>query len=123
MSTLLALGLANAACAAILAIPAYLVGRYGRRPALAHALWLLVLLKLVTPPLFHLSLPWLPPEPAPAQTPAPTANLTFVVEQAPFAFTAQVKGVPAPPPTVFARIARAEPPPRVAAPVAPSPAE
>ena len=53
MDTLLALGLANAACAAVLAVPAYLVSRYGKRPALAHALWLLVLLKLVTPPVLR----------------------------------------------------------------------
>ena len=60
MSTLLALALANAACAAVLAVPAYLVSRYTRRPALAHALWLLVLLKLITPPLIRPGLPWLP---------------------------------------------------------------
>lgn len=60
MSTLVALGLANAVCAAALAVPAYLVGRYARRPALAHALWLLVLLKLVTPPVFRPNLAWLP---------------------------------------------------------------
>src|SRR5687767_3429124 len=64
MSTLVALGLANAAIAALLAIPAYLVSRRGRRPALAHALWLLVLLKLLTPPLIRPDLPWLPAEPA-----------------------------------------------------------
>jgi WD40 repeat protein/beta-lactamase regulating signal transducer with metallopeptidase domain len=73
MSTLLAIGLANAACAAILAIPAFLVGRYGRRPALAHALWLLVLLKLITPPLLRPTLFWLPAEPAAIAT-APQAD-------------------------------------------------
>jgi WD40 repeat protein/beta-lactamase regulating signal transducer with metallopeptidase domain len=66
MSTLLAIGLANAACAAVLAIPALLASRYGRRPALAHALWLLVLVKLITPPLVRPSLPWLPVEQEPA---------------------------------------------------------
>lgn len=60
MSTLVALGLANAVCAAFLAVPAYLVSRYGRRPALAHALWLLVLLKLITPPVVRPGLAWLP---------------------------------------------------------------
>jgi beta-lactamase regulating signal transducer with metallopeptidase domain len=30
----------------------------GRRPAVAHALWLLVLLKLVTPPLWTVRVPW-----------------------------------------------------------------
>ncbi len=68
MSTLLAIGLANAVCAAVLAVPAFLVGRYGRRPALAHALWLLVLLKLVTPPVVRPTLFWLPAEQGPATT-------------------------------------------------------
>src|SRR5262245_48762103 len=64
MSTLLALGLANSACAAVLAVPAYLVSRYARRPALAHALWLLVLLKLALPPAARLGLAR---RPAPAE--------------------------------------------------------
>src|SRR5947209_10663442 len=68
MYTLLAIGLTNAVCAAVLAVPAYLAGRKGRT-ALAHALWLLVLIKLVTPPFFHLPLPWLP-----AQESAQTAK-------------------------------------------------
>src|SRR4051812_44925174 len=67
MSTLLAIGLANALAAAVLALPALLISRSRRRPALAHALWLLVLLKLVTPPLFNVTPPWLPAEPRPAQ--------------------------------------------------------
>src|SRR5262245_57907318 len=66
MSTLLAIGLANAACAAVLAVAAWLAGRLRCRPALVHALWLLVLLKLVTPPLVRSGLPWLPAAPAPA---------------------------------------------------------
>src|SRR5262245_33979449 len=91
MSTLLAIGLANAICAALLAVPAFLASRYGRRPALAHALWLLVLLKLVTPPLFRPPLAWLPAEEEPAPvaaapikepTAAPVAStpFTFMVE-------------------------------------------
>src|SRR5262245_33445156 len=70
MSTLLAIGLANALAAAVLALPAVLVSRSRRRPALAHALWLLVLLKLVTPPLFNVNLPWLPAEPEAKQAEA-----------------------------------------------------
>ncbi|MFO0843804.1 MAG: M56 family metallopeptidase [Gemmataceae bacterium] len=79
MSTLVALGLANAVCAAALAVPAFLVGRYARRPALAHALWLLVLLKLVTPPVFRPNLAWLP-----ADTPREAAKdvVTFAEEPA-----------------------------------------
>jgi beta-lactamase regulating signal transducer with metallopeptidase domain len=61
--------LANAACAVVLAVPAWAVGRGGRRPALAHALWLLVLLKLVTPPVFRPEVAWLVGEPEKAQTP------------------------------------------------------
>jgi beta-lactamase regulating signal transducer with metallopeptidase domain len=51
MGTLLELGLDNALVALILAPVVAVLGRACRRPALAHALWLLVLLKLLTPPL------------------------------------------------------------------------
>lgn len=57
MDSLLTIGLSNALAAAVLAVPAVLVSRTGRRPALAHALWLLVLLKLVTPPLWWVPVP------------------------------------------------------------------
>jgi WD40 repeat protein/beta-lactamase regulating signal transducer with metallopeptidase domain len=81
MSTLLALGLANALCAAVLAVPAYLVGRYGRRPALAHALWLVVLLKLLTPPVLRPGLAWLPaasPESVKKAEAAPAPKAVYV---------------------------------------------
>jgi beta-lactamase regulating signal transducer with metallopeptidase domain len=65
MSLLLSYGLANAVCAMPLALLAFLAGKYTRRPALAHSLWLLVLVKLITPPLFRFDFAWLPPEPAP----------------------------------------------------------
>jgi bla regulator protein blaR1 len=58
MDTLFDAGLANALLASALALVAAPVARLCRRPALAHALWLLVLLKLVTPPLVALPLPW-----------------------------------------------------------------
>jgi beta-lactamase regulating signal transducer with metallopeptidase domain len=58
VETLLHIGLWNALLATALAFLAAGVGRLARRPALTHALWLLVLLKLVTPPLFTLSVPW-----------------------------------------------------------------
>ena len=54
MHDLFYLGLANAAAAVVLAIPAYAVGRWGKRPAIAHFLWVLVLAKLLTPPLWKL---------------------------------------------------------------------
>src|SRR5262249_4667822 len=66
MSLLLSYGLANAVCAMPLAVLAFLAGKYARRPALAHSLWLLVLVKLITPPLFRFDFAWLPPARAPA---------------------------------------------------------
>src|SRR5438270_5216693 len=51
---LLDIALGNAAMAAILALVAAGIGRLCRRPALTHALWVLVLIKLVTPPLWKL---------------------------------------------------------------------
>lgn len=52
MNALWTVGLSNVAVASVLAALAYAAGRYGRRPALTHGLWLLVFLKLLTPPLF-----------------------------------------------------------------------
>jgi beta-lactamase regulating signal transducer with metallopeptidase domain len=78
LRTLLELALSNAIVALAPAALAVLVSLCCRRPALVHALWLLVLLKLVTPPLVRVSLPW-PAEPAaaapaePADEPAPAA--------------------------------------------------
>jgi beta-lactamase regulating signal transducer with metallopeptidase domain len=58
MKTLLEMALWNAAAAAVLALAAAAVSRLCRKPALAHVLWLLVLVKLVTPPLVPFALPW-----------------------------------------------------------------
>jgi WD40 repeat protein/beta-lactamase regulating signal transducer with metallopeptidase domain len=52
--TLVEIGLANILVAAVLAVGAVVAGRWCRRPALVHCLWLLVLIKLVTPPLVPL---------------------------------------------------------------------
>ncbi len=54
MATLLNIALINAVTVLPLAALALGVSRFARRPALTHALWVLVLLKFVTPPLFHL---------------------------------------------------------------------
>ena len=54
MATLLNIALINAVTVLPLAVLAVVVSRVARRPALTHALWVLVLLKFVTPPLFHL---------------------------------------------------------------------
>jgi len=58
METLLRVGLSNAVAALVLALVAVLVALVWRRPALLHGLWLLVLIKLVTPPLVPISFPW-----------------------------------------------------------------
>ena len=59
MMTVLQVALANLVVASLLAALATLAGRFWRRPALVHSLWLLVLLKLVTPPLVPLPVAWL----------------------------------------------------------------
>ncbi|HEY2253210.1 MAG TPA: M56 family metallopeptidase [Planctomycetaceae bacterium] len=53
MSALLQIGLINAAVATVLACAVALIGRKVRQPALMHALWIIVLVKLVTPPVFE----------------------------------------------------------------------
>jgi beta-lactamase regulating signal transducer with metallopeptidase domain len=55
---LLNVGLSNAVVAALLALVAIAAGAVCRRPALVHGLWLLVLLKLVTPPLVRVPVAW-----------------------------------------------------------------
>jgi beta-lactamase regulating signal transducer with metallopeptidase domain len=57
MSTLLEIGLSNALVAVLLALVAAAASRFIRRPALTHCLWLLVLIKLITPPLVYVPLP------------------------------------------------------------------
>src|SRR5437764_30357 len=86
MSTLLQLGVGNALLAGLLALLAAVVSRLCKRPALAHGLWLLVLLKLVTPipPLFWWHLSWLdsatPPAVAVSSPPRDSALLPPPVE-------------------------------------------
>jgi beta-lactamase regulating signal transducer with metallopeptidase domain len=63
VDTVLRTALSNAAVASALALVAVLAGYFCRRPALVHGLWLLVLLKLVTPPLVTVPIAW----PAPPQ--------------------------------------------------------
>src|SRR5262245_38363496 len=73
MSSLLEMALANAAGAAVLAVVALAVGCVCRRPAVLHALWLLVLLKLFAPPLVRPAVRVLPPLPAEPAAPAVAA--------------------------------------------------
>ena len=54
MTTLFNIALINAVTVLPLALLAWVVSRLARRPALTHALWVLVLLKFITPPLFNL---------------------------------------------------------------------
>src|SRR5687767_1394254 len=54
MTTLLNIALINAVTVLPLAMLVFMVSHLARRPALTHALWVLVLLKFVTPPLFNL---------------------------------------------------------------------
>ncbi|HWE40177.1 MAG TPA: M56 family metallopeptidase [Isosphaeraceae bacterium] len=77
MNALLRVGLTNAAIAAALGVVAFVVARAGRRPALGHCLWLIVLLKLVSPPLWGVPMPW-PQETAPAPTPAVVPRATTI---------------------------------------------
>jgi beta-lactamase regulating signal transducer with metallopeptidase domain len=58
MQTLLEVVLSNAIVAAVLALVVAGLSALCRQPALTHRLWLLVLLKLVTPPLVLVHLPW-----------------------------------------------------------------
>src|SRR3954469_14172856 len=69
MDTLLYAGLGNAVAATALALVVAAVAHFCRRPALVHSLWLLVLLKLLTPPLLPVPLPW-PARPGPVPVPA-----------------------------------------------------
>jgi beta-lactamase regulating signal transducer with metallopeptidase domain len=66
VNALLQVGVTNALVATALAVVAVAVAKLARRPALSHALWLLVLLKLITPPLVVVPVHWPESEPAPA---------------------------------------------------------
>ena len=52
MTSLLEVGLSNALVALLIAILAVVACKIWRQPTVAHTLWLLVLVKLITPPLF-----------------------------------------------------------------------
>jgi beta-lactamase regulating signal transducer with metallopeptidase domain len=85
--TLLHIALSNAAVAAALAVAALAVTVALRRPALSHAAWLLVLLKLLTPPLFTVPVEWpgtavstVAPEPVVEQWGAPHGDLSQQIE-------------------------------------------
>ena len=56
MESLVNAMLSNALVATVLALAPLVLSRFGRSPALVHSLWLVVLLKLVTPPLVQVPL-------------------------------------------------------------------
>ena len=53
---MIAVGLSNTCFALLLAMVAMLAGTTAQRPQLAYLLWLLVLVKLITPPLVSIPL-------------------------------------------------------------------
>lgn len=69
--------LSNAAVAAVLALLALAIGATCRSPAVRHAAWVVVLLKLVTPPLFSIPLTVLPASWA-AEPAEPSAGHIFI---------------------------------------------
>ena len=76
MQTLVALILGNTTVAIALALVAWCCGRWGR-PALAHVVWVLVIVKLVTPPLWRVEV-----IEAREAEPAPIVTAPAVVERA-----------------------------------------
>jgi beta-lactamase regulating signal transducer with metallopeptidase domain len=96
VETLLQIGLTNAVVAAGLALLAAAVGKLCRRPALAHALWLLVLLKLITPPLVMIPIA-LPEAADDPESPATfAARLPLEEDPAPVPLEANPAPVPEP---------------------------
>ena len=75
MDTLEQVVLGNAVAATVLALLASAVGLVCRRPALVHSLWLLVLIKLITPPIWQVEL---------FQLPTSTARETAEASVSPF---------------------------------------
>ena len=116
MEDLLRLLLTNAAAAGLLAVLAFAVSRTVRRPALAHGLWLLALVKLVTPPLVPLPLlPTWPGLPGLAATAAPTVVRMETAAAAPVASRVlpelPLSTIPSDHPMTTARLPGVEPPP------------
>lgn len=72
LPTLLRIGASNAVTAALLAVAVAVMCRIAGRPALARALWVLVLVKLLTPPLWSVPLDGLLARSANARAPQPS---------------------------------------------------
>lgn len=78
METLLHIGLSNALVSLLMALAVMATALFCRRPALLHGLWLLVLAKLLTPPLVAIPLNW----PNPAQAKSVEIDSTLPIEPA-----------------------------------------
>jgi beta-lactamase regulating signal transducer with metallopeptidase domain len=89
VDALLFLAVSNAVMATLLAGIAAVVSWMCRRPVVRHALWLLVLLKLVTPPLIPLHIAWpqdsdaVPAPAEPSSTAGPLSALSAAAEPVP----------------------------------------
>lgn len=94
LHSLLYVALSNAAAALVLALAVAVLSRSGSRPALIHALWVLVLLKLVTPPVIHVPLPW--PTPNLAALLPSTAEPVEAGEESPSDASAERAASPTP---------------------------
>jgi beta-lactamase regulating signal transducer with metallopeptidase domain len=93
VTSLLEVGLTNAVLATVLAIAVLLIGLViRRRPALLHALWLVVLIKLLTPPLW--SVPVLK---RPALAVSSATLVGSIAPQEPEAVDDFIEGLPVPP--------------------------
>ena len=58
MAAFLSWVVSNVILAALLAALAFLAGRFLKNPHVSHGLWLLVLIKLLTPPLYVWETTW-----------------------------------------------------------------
>jgi beta-lactamase regulating signal transducer with metallopeptidase domain len=107
VDTLLDIGLRNALGATVLAAVAAALGRVCRRPAVRHGLWLLVLLKLVAPPLLPVRLLPAPPR---TEVTAPSAGAPPVLDsEPPLRVEEEPAEAPEPPHTLAAEPARPAP--------------
>jgi bla regulator protein BlaR1 len=86
----LRIAMSNAVVAGIAAPAVWAFGRFARRPALMHALWLVVLLKLMTPPLWTIPVRALPAK----QTSAPTLGVVPQVREIPLAVSRERRDAP-----------------------------
>ena len=83
METLYHSGLSNAVSATVLALAVACLGRLlWRRPALLHGLWVLVLVKLITPPLYDVPIPWLQTSNIDRQVESPTDVVVWELDPA-----------------------------------------